>query len=602
MDILRVFIEYADQAAAAMVLPLACWILLSGIDELPTIIGYLCARFGTGLPLPKKDAVLNGVARRIAIYVPLWQEEAVIGGMLGHNLAAIGYANFDFFVGVYPNDPGTLRAVRAAAARSPRVHLALCPHDGPTSKADCINWIYQRMLLHEREHTVDFDIIMTHDAEDLIHRDELRLVNYYAAEYDMIQVPVLPLPTPVSDWIHGIYCDDFAEFHGKDLPARWWLGGFIPSSGVGTAFSRRSIEALAVAGSNVIFRPDCLTEDYEAGYRLHTLGFKQLFMPVCRSGSDQPPVATREFFPRTFRTARRQRTRWTTGIVLQGWARNGWGSSWNDAYWFWHDRKGLIGNPASLIANLIFVYGVLTGIGSLWLDRPWRFAHSISTFAISLLPLTAGFGVLLCCVRAGCAASVYGWGFAAWSPLRSLLGNLLNTMASLGALQRFIRSVVTGQPLVWLKTEHAYPNLAALESYKPTLESILLANGAVQAEALREAQITAGVASLADRLLAAGAVTEEALLGAMMARHQLQGGEVPANRVNPHLRRLIPADLALEARVSPIDLREGVLTLACADLPEEGTLARIQAQVSLAVEFHLVTPRNLLALGKFTES
>ncbi len=602
MDTLRVFIEYVDKAAAAAVLPLALWILLSAIDELLTIIGYICARFGSGLPLPHRDSLLKGPERRIAIYVPLWQEEAVIGGMLGHNLAAIAYTNFDFFVGVYPNDVGTLRAVRTAAARSPRVHLALCPHDGPTSKADCINWIYQRMLLHERERSVDFDIIMTHDAEDLIHHDELRLVNYYAAEYDMIQVPVLPLPTPASDWIHGIYCDDFAEFHGKDLPARWWLGGFIPSSGVGTAFSRRSIDALAISGSNVIFRPDCLTEDYEAGYRLRKLGFKQLFMPVCRSGPGAAPVATREFFPRTFRTARRQRTRWTTGIVLQGWARNGWGTDWNDTYWFWHDRKGLIGNPASLLANLIFIYGVLTGLASLWLSCPWGFGLSVPPAAYLLLPLTAGSGVLLACVRAGCSASVYGWAFAMWSPLRTLLGNLLNTMASLGALRRFAMSIISGKPLVWLKTEHAYPNLAALEDYKPTLESILLSNGSVQAEALREAQVTIGVASLAERLLANGAVSEENLLKAMMTRHHLEGGEVPMTQVNPQLRRLIPAELAIEARVSPIGLREGILTLACTDLPEEGSLNRIRAQVSLAVDLYLVTPRNLVELRKFNQS
>ncbi len=66
------------------------------------------------------------------------------------NLAAIRYSNYDFFVGAYPNDQPTVDAVLQAAARFPKVHLALCPHAGPTSKGDCLNWIYQHMLAFER--------------------------------------------------------------------------------------------------------------------------------------------------------------------------------------------------------------------------------------------------------------------------------------------------------------------------------------------------------------------------------------------------------------------------------------------------------------------
>ena len=42
-----------------------------------------------------------------------------------------------------------------------RADLAVNPHDGPTSKADNLNWIYQRMLMHEQEHAVRFDMILT---------------------------------------------------------------------------------------------------------------------------------------------------------------------------------------------------------------------------------------------------------------------------------------------------------------------------------------------------------------------------------------------------------------------------------------------------------
>ena len=66
--------------------------------------------------------------------------------MLEHNLSVLRYSNYDVFVGVYPNDELTMRAVRDAAERHPRVHLAVVPHDGPTSKGDCLNWIYRRVV------------------------------------------------------------------------------------------------------------------------------------------------------------------------------------------------------------------------------------------------------------------------------------------------------------------------------------------------------------------------------------------------------------------------------------------------------------------------
>jgi len=322
------------------------------------------------------------------------------------------------------------------------------------------------MLLFERENGVQFNVVMTHDAEDLIHPAELGLIDHYSATYDTIQIPVLPLPTPVTKLTHGLYCDDFAEFRWKDMPARWFLGGFIPSSGVGTAFSRESLEALAASDFNLIFRPDCLTEDYENGYRLRRLAKRQLFLPI--GAYDGQPVATREYFPQGFAAAKRQRSRWITGIALQGWARNGWGNTWGEAYWFWRDRKGLIGNPSSLPAHAIFLYGGVTRAWARWTGTPWGLApFSPPGGGVRFIAFATGvLGALLCLAQAACSARIsrmYGWGFTAASPFRSLAGNLLNSWATGAAVRGYLVAMWTGQSLVWLKTEHAYPNLAALE-------------------------------------------------------------------------------------------------------------------------------------------
>ena len=210
---------------------------------------------------------------------------------------------------------------------------------------------------------LSFDIVVTHDAEDLIHPEAFAFINAYADEYDMIQIPVLPLPTPLRDIVHGVYCDEFAEWQIKDMRVRQSMGSFVPSNGVGTGFTRRALEKLASAEHNLIFEPACLTEDYENGLRLHKLGCKQMFVPLTRLGTKQTGasiVATREFFPRTARSAIRQRSRWILGIGLQCWERNGWQGSLSERYWFWRDRKGLAGNPLSLLSNFVFLYGVLT--------------------------------------------------------------------------------------------------------------------------------------------------------------------------------------------------------------------------------------------------
>ncbi|HYK17180.1 MAG TPA: hypothetical protein VEV37_04125, partial [Bryobacteraceae bacterium] len=42
----------------------------------------------------------------------------------------------------------------------------------------------------------------------------------------------------------------------------------------------------------------------------------------------------------------------------------------------WRDRKGLFGNPLSLLSNLLFGYGALTWIYAKLSSSPWGLAHA----------------------------------------------------------------------------------------------------------------------------------------------------------------------------------------------------------------------------------
>ncbi len=145
-----------------------------------------------------------------------------------------------------------------------------------------------------------------------------------------------------------------------------------------------ALERLAATRGGRIFDPACLTEDYENGFRLHALGCRQIFVPL-RLPADAP-VATREYFPRRLRAAIRQRSRWVAGIALQGWEHHGWRAPLRQLYFFWRDRKGLVGNLLSPIANLLFLGWVCgwRGFGGV---PAWAARLCTATLSLSADPL-----------------------------------------------------------------------------------------------------------------------------------------------------------------------------------------------------------------------
>src|SRR4051794_7666413 len=180
---------------------LSAILLLSGIDDFIPVLSCLLHRiFSPNKQPPSSHHNPDLSERHIAIFVPCWMEYAVIANMVRHNLSVIKYRNFDIFLGVYPNDEKT-SAVAEELSRSYRnVHVAVCTRPGPTSKADCLNNIFRRMTEVEEELRCYFDTVVLHDAEDLIHPDALATVNRERARYAMVQIPVLPLPTPFAEF------------------------------------------------------------------------------------------------------------------------------------------------------------------------------------------------------------------------------------------------------------------------------------------------------------------------------------------------------------------------------------------------------------------
>ena len=443
--------------------------------------------------------------------------------------------------------------------------------------------------MYEEQNDERFDVMVTHDAEDLIHPEELHWINYYAGRYDFIQTPVLALATPLPAMTHGIYCDEFAEYHTRDMPVRPLLGGFMPSAGVGTGYRREALDKLAETNANRVFEPEALTEDYENGLSLFRLGCSQAFVPLSRGAGHRNFLATREFFPQTWRAAFRQRTRWVMGISLQGWERYGWGGNPGETYWLWRDRKGLLANPLGFIANLVFVYGLAT---SMW-TRAGPMAARIVTFTFCI-------AVLRLAVRMACSGRIYGMLFAPGVPVRALYANVLNCAATMSAIGRYAIARARRLPLDWLKTDHAFPNRAALLGHKRKLGEILVGSGYVSAAALSSALATqpAGM-RLGEHLVHVGSIDEDSVYEALSLQQGLPVGDVDAAEVPLVVARAIPAYIVREWRVLPFRVAEGSLHLATSDVPSTAMTDALRSFTALEIRFHLVKPT---AFEKLTQA
>jgi adsorption protein B len=439
---------------------------------------------------------------------------------------------------------------------------------------------------HELAHGVRFEVIVTHDAEDIMHPESLRWINWFSESYDMVQIPVLPLPTPAAELTHGLYCDEFAEYQSKDIPVRQRLGGFLPSNGVGCGFSRRALDRLARERQGMVFDPESLTEDYETGYLLHTLGFPQLFVPL-RFESDGP-VATREYFPRTIFAALRQRSRWVSGITLQAWQRHGWRAPWRQVYWLWRDRKGLVGNLLTPFINGYLVYVIAEYIQG----RP---PYGLP-FWLGSLTVTAAAGHIG--VRTILTGRIYGWRFAAAAPLRILLGNLVNFLATSLALIVFVRARLRRRRLSWMKTDHTLPTAHNALQVRPRIGEVLVRLRCLSTSEVQEAlgSRPAGV-RLGEHLMQLQRISEEDLYHALSIHAGIPGGVPRTHQMSRTATRALPVAVARRWSVLPYRVAVGALYVLTADVPSEQMARELARASRLEIRFRLVRPADLKALS-----
>lgn len=393
---------------------------------------------------------------RLAIFLPAWDEAVVIRDMLRNALATFRHDDYRIYVGCYPNDPDTIAAVRSLA--DPRLRLVVGPVPGPTTKADCLNRLWDAMLEDERAEGRPVKAVVLHDAEDVVHPAELAIFDRLIERFELVQLPVLPLIDPHSRWIAGHYIDEFAEAHGKELVVREALGAGVPSAGVGCAFARDALARIAAGAGGVPFDAASLTEDYELGLRLRQVGGRAAFVRLPGEAGGAM-VVTREYFPTTMDAAVRQKARWITGIALSGWDRLGWSGGLAERWMRLRDRQSVLAAVCLFTAYMSFLSAGALALGHMLLGYAPK---PISGGLALLLTVNAWLLVWRMAMRFGFVARAHGWREGLRSIPRIVVGNAIAILAARRAVVSYLRIRRTGRAH-WGKTAHAFPDIVPAE-------------------------------------------------------------------------------------------------------------------------------------------
>ena len=441
-----------DAGARELMLFAGVGLLIGGLDELTVDACFWAGRLLRRQSRLTLATLPPAPPMRFAVFVPAWDEAAVIAPMLRTLIERWGNADYRVYVGVYRNDPATRAAV--APLLGERVRMVITPHDGPTTKADNLNSLWRAMTADDRAP----DGVIIHDAEDVVDPAELRVFASLMPGRDVVQLPVLPIIGRGVSIVSAVYGDEFAESHGRSMAVRAAIGAGMPLAGTGCCLRVARLLEIASNRDGLPFDADSLVEDYELGLKLTVAGAHGCFARV--RAEDGTLVAVRAIFPRTFVAAVRQKARWMAGIALAGWDRTGWGPMAAVAD-FWMRARDRRAPLAMLVLAMAYAAMLIWGAAA---AAHWAIGsapHSIGRATVWLLWINLALLAWRVLMRMAFTGRAYGWREAPPSLLRFLVGNAIALCAAPVALGLYFK-LLGGEPPVWDKTAHDFPDLAAI--------------------------------------------------------------------------------------------------------------------------------------------
>lgn len=489
---------------------LALIYILLGFDDLLWDIFSFFKRFSYKNSRLDFSLLRKKTPKLLAVTIGAWNEAMVIGEVVENLIESIQYPKsmYHLFVGVYPNDLETIAVVSELEKRLPNVHMVVNCMQGPTTKAQNINYVISKIREFEKMHDWQFASITVHDAEDVVHPYELLVTNYLIDSHDALQFPVFPLmQLPrfgnfFKNITTGTYADEFAENHYTIMVGRCSTGAFVPSAGTGFALSRKAIESF---DSDEILPNDSLTEDYKLSLMLYEneLSLYYVLDMIPRVSKKHKIVydyvATRSMFPTTFKTAVKQKSRWILGITMQS-------AGLRDVfkkgkipfigrYTIYKDLKAKISNLLVFVGYPIFVYFIVSLFIPLVPIYPkgtlsWHFSLIVTVMMIErqISRAIAIYHVY------GLRSVFFSCLFPPLMPLRIVWGNVINLTATIRAYRQSLRNHKQDtrqkknhkmKKYAWSKTDHTFLPKAALKRYHRTFGDILIEKGMLEVKTIK---------------------------------------------------------------------------------------------------------------------
>lgn len=605
--------------------------LLCGIDDtiwflLSVIVGFF----------RKKDkdeeldfnALRNTPPKMLAVSIAAWHEANVIGDVIANFVNTTDYPKsmYHLFVGVYPNDPDTIHAVEEAGKLYPNVHAVINCKEGPTTKAQNLNHVIRQIKEFERKNHVRFASLTIHDSEDVIHTYELLATNYLIDKHPAIQFPVFPIMKMprfgnfFKQITTATYADEFAENHYIALVERRNMKAFVPCAGTGFALSRETLEAF---GDEDVLPSESLTEDYLLSLNLYKKGIPlyyvlNKFPRVMQNGKVKSDfITTRSLFPNTFKTAVKQKTRWTYGITMQSIGLKdifrSKGVSFLGRYSFYKDAKVKIVNLIPFFGYIASVYciaALFTSLPPLYTKDSPVYYMAIAVFTMMIIrQIFRGYALYHVY---GFRSVFFGCLLPPLFPIRLIYGNIINFTATFRAFKmKFFGDKKTNKivnkehkqkakkEVKWAKTDHDFLSKDQLRRYRRLLGDTLIVQGNITPkrcnEALKKLDREHGE-QLGTYLVRHGDITEEEMMQALA--HVVHVPFIPA----AVLRKLDYADTLKqydrkhlkEWKILPFTEEDGSVVIGiCNATTEENIEAFRKANKDIKVKRMLLQERQI---------
>lgn len=623
---------------------LVIFFILSGIDDviwdLFTLFTSKKDKHIKDLELSKLDAI---PPKMIAVMLAAWDEESVLESVIDNVISSQMYPQtmYHIFLGVYPNDEPTVRIAQKLAQKYPNVHCIINFKEGPTSKAQNLNYVLQQIKEYEKKHHYQFAAFTIHDSEDVVHPYELKVTNYLIDQHPALQFPVFPLihkPTfknYFKDLTTNTYVDEFAENHYLTMRNRHQTGAFVPSAGTGFSLSREVVELL---GSTVL-PENSLTEDYRLSLTLYEKGIQMYYVlermkRVTWEGKiSWDYIATRSIFPNTFKAAVKQKTRWTLGITMQSYQfRNLFKGDLPliGRYSLYRDQKAKISNLLAGIGYPVLIYFIVSLFTPLTPIYPYYslswYLSLIVTFMMVERQLLRGYALYQVY---GFRSTFFGVLFPPLIPFRIIWGNAINFTSTVRAYWQYMKktreekenaattdltiqeekellnkekqSLQLAHPtkkFTWAKTEHDFPDREVLNRYHRKLGDILLEKGYLDILTLNKAlKNKSQNERLGEFLVSQEKITCEQLMESLAVVEQksyLTAETLtyyPLAKVNQQYKEVDWQKL----KALPLYETENELIVACSNLSSLNIEEQLTTQLNKEIEIVLATPETIEA-------